>query len=162
MPRNAKEGFLFGISFCTIMAFSMGLINISIGMGGLSKASFITSVKAFPITFLIAFAVENLIVGPTNKKLLKKFVAETDSVNAKILFNCVFIVTMMSIIMTYAGSMLGGESIKGISSKFFTVWPRNFWAAFFVNIVLAGPISRAVLRFIQRNKMAVGDELSEA
>lgn len=155
MPRNAKEGLLFGISFCVIMAFSMGLINISVGMGGFGKTALLTSLKAFPVTFLIAFTIESLIVGPINKKLLSRFTEPTDSINSKILFNCFFIVTMMSLIMTYVGGMLGGNSIAGISSEFLKIWPRNFWAAFFLNILIAGPVSRFILRQVQNRKSSI-------
>lgn len=155
MPRSAKEGLIFGACFCIIMAFFMGLINISASMGGLSRSSILINFKAFPVTFICAFAIENLMVGPVNGKLIKKFTKETDSINAKILFNCFFIVTMMSLIMTCVGGMLGGESIATIGVEFFERWPRNFWAAFFLNILVAGPVSRFVLRQIQKQSTEI-------
>ena len=39
-----------------------------------------------------------------------------------------------------------------IFSEFFIRWPRNFCAAFFLNILVAGPISRTLLRVIQKNE----------
>lgn len=158
MPKSAKEGLIFGTCFCIIMAFFMGLINISIHMGGFSRVAVLTSLKAFPFTFIAVFAIENLVVGPVNHRLLKRFTKETDSINAKILFNCFFIVTMMSFIMTFIGGMLGGESISVIGAEFFVRWPRNFWAAFFLNIFIAGPISRAILGQIQKKSLAVSDQ----
>lgn len=154
MPRNAKEGLIFGACFCVIMVFFMGLINISAHMGEFSKTAVLTNLKAFPVTFIIAFAIENIIVGPVNSRLLRRFTKETDSLNAKILFNCFFIVTMMSFIMTYVGGMLGGESLSIISVEFFARWPKNFWAAFFLNIIIAGPISRLVLKQIQKQSIS--------
>lgn len=71
-------------------------------------------------------------------------------ITARILFNCFFIVTCMSFIMTFIEGLLGGDSIAVVGREFFVRWPRNFCAAFFLNILVAGPISRAILRTIQR------------
>lgn len=149
MPRNKKEGIIFGICICLIMVFFMGLLNISIHLDGLSLESIKTAIIAFPVTFIIAFILENLVVGKINHFLLSKFVAETDSKNSYILFNCFFIVTLMSLIMTIIGGLLGGDTLSTVISEFFIRWPRNFCAAFFLNILVAGPISRFILKIIQ-------------
>ena len=149
MPSNKKEGIIYGISMCFIMVFFMGLLNISIHLGGFNLNSIKTTLIAFPLTFVIAFILENLFVGKINHILLSKFVPENDSTNSYILFNCFFIVTMMSLIMTIIGGFLGGDNAQTIFSEFFIRWPRNFCAAFFLNILVAGPISRLILRAIQ-------------
>ena len=149
MPRNKKEVIIFGVGMCLIRVFFMGLLNISIHLGGLSLESIKTAVIAFPVTFIIAFILENLVVGKINHFLLSKFVAKTDSKNSYILFNCFFIVTLMSLIMTIIGGLLGGDTLSTVISEFFIRWPRNFCAAFFLNILVAGPISRFILKTIQ-------------
>lgn len=149
MPRNKKEGIIFGICMCFIMVFFMGVLNISIHHGALNKEVMMICLKAFPITFIIAFILEGVVVGRINGMLLDKFCGEEDSTNARILFNCFFIVTCMSLIMTFIGGLLGGDSVSLIAKEFFIRWPRNFCAAFFLNILVAGPISRAILRMIQ-------------
>lgn len=149
MPNNKKEGIIFGICMCVIMVFFMGVLNISIHHGAFNKEVALICLKAFPLTFVIAFILEGAIVGKINGMLMKKFCDNNDSANAKILFNCFFIVTCMSLIMTFIGGMLGGDSLSLVTSEFFIRWPRNFCAAFFLNILVAGPISRAILRMIQ-------------
>ena len=57
---------------------------------------------------------------------------------------------MMSLIMTIVGGLLGGDTLTTVLGEFFIRWPRNFCAAFFLNILVAGPISRAILRAIQQ------------
>lgn len=148
MPKNKKEGIIYGISMCFIMVYFMGLLNISIHSGSLNLNVFLISLKAFPITFLIAFILENLVIHRINLILLNYFSEETDSTNAFILFNTFFIVTMMSFIMTILGGFLGGDHLNTIFNEFFIRWPRNFCAAFFLNILVAGPISRLVLKII--------------
>ena len=39
MPTNKKEGIIFGICMCLIMVFFMGLLNISIHLGGFNLNS---------------------------------------------------------------------------------------------------------------------------
>lgn len=149
MPRNKKEELIFGICICLIMVFFMGLLNISVHLGGFDLNTLKTAVLAFPLTFIIAFVLENLVIGKINHKLISIFVKDTDSVNSYILFNCFFIVTLMSLVMTIIGGFLGGDNAYTIFSEFFIRWPRNFCAAFFLNILVAGPISRALLRVVQ-------------
>ncbi|BBK78720.1 hypothetical protein [Clostridium butyricum] len=151
MPRNKKEGIIFGITMCVIMVFFMGMLNISIHHGVFDGEVMIICLKAFPVTFIVAFIIEGAIVGKVNRMLLERFCGEKDSVNARILFNCFFIVTCMSLIMTFIGGMLGGDSLSLVTKEFFIRWPRNFCAAFFLNILVAGPVSRAILRMIQRS-----------
>ena len=150
MPTNKKEGIIFGVCMCFIMVFFMGMLNISIHHGAFNKEVFAICLKAFPVTFVIAFILEGVVVGKINGMLLAKFSDEKDSINALILFNCFFIVTCMSLIMTFVGGLLGGDNLSVITSEFFIRWPRNFCAAFFLNILVAGPVSRFVLRRVQK------------
>ncbi|MDO5518447.1 MAG: hypothetical protein Q4F66_12910 [Clostridium sp.] len=160
MPRNKKEGIIFGICMCFVMVFFMGMLNISIHHGAFNGEVMMICLKAFPVTFIIAFILEGAIVGKINGMLMAKFCNEKDSANAKILFNCFFIVTCMSLFMTFIGGMLGGDSLSLITREFFIRWPRNFCAAFFLNIVVAGPISRAILRMIQSKSDADGNAVA--
>ena len=151
MPKNKKEGIIFGLCMCCIMAFFMGLLNISVHMGGLNISSFLVALKAFPITFIMVLLLESFIVQPINLSLLQRFSKKSDSDNAKIMFNCFFIVTMMSLAMTIIGGLLGGDNVALIMKELFIRWPRNYFSAFFLNILIAGPVSRMILRKIQGN-----------
>ena len=70
MPTNKKEGLIFGISMCFIMVFFMGLLNISIHLGGFNLNSIKTAIIAFPVTFIIAFILENVVIGKINHMLI--------------------------------------------------------------------------------------------
>ena len=154
MPTNKKEGIIFGICMCLIMVFFMGLLNISIHLGSFNLNSIKTCLIAFPVTFIIAYVLETFIVGRINDILLTRFVSKEDSKNAYILFNCFFIVTMMSLLMTIVGGLLGGDTLQTVLGEFFIRWPRNFCAAFFLNILVAGPVSRTILKAIQKNSVS--------
>ena len=133
---------------------AMGLLNISIHLGGFNLNSIKTCLIAFPVTFIIAYVLETFIVGRINGMLLAYFVSKKDSKNAYILFNCFFIVTMMSLLMTIVGGLLGGDTLQTVLGEFFIRWPRNFCAAFFLNILVAGPVSRTILKAIQKNSVS--------
>ena len=150
MPANKKENIVFDVCMCVIMVFFMELLNISIHLGGFNLNSIKTTFIAFPVTLIIAYLLETFVVGKINHILLGKFVKETDSKNSFILFNCFFIVTMMSLIMTIIGGLLGGDNLQTIFTEFFIRWSRNFCAAFFLNILIAGPVSRFILRLMQQ------------
>ena len=52
MPTNKKEDILFGICMCVIMVFFMGLLNISIHLGGFNLNSIKTTFIVFPVTLI--------------------------------------------------------------------------------------------------------------
>ena len=162
MPTNRKENIIFGISMCLIMVFIMSLINISIHLGKLDFETLKTVIVAFPVTLIIVYILETFIVGKFTHILINNFVDRNDSKNSHILANCFFIVTFMSFIMTIIGGLLGGDNIQTIFAEFLIRWPRNFWAAFFVNMLIAGPVSRFILRLIQQHdKETITKEVKE-
>ena len=158
MPTNRKENIVFGISMCIIMAFFMSLFNIAIHLGKLDFETLKTVIVAFPVTLVIVYILETFVVGKFTHILINNFVDKNDSKNSHILANCFFIVTMMSLIMTIIGGLLGGDNIQTIFTEFFIRWPRNFCAAFFLNILIAGPVSRSILKQMQKNKQLVTNQ----
>ena len=63
------------------------------------------------------------------------------------------------IIPIIIGGLLGGDNLSTVISEFFIRWPRNFCAAFFLNILVAGPISRFVLRCVQSRTQTADESL---
>lgn len=161
MPTNKKEDIVFGICICAIMVFFMGMLNISIHLKGFNLEAIKTTFIAFPVTLIIAYVLETFIIGKVNHMLIAKFVSKTDSKNAYILFNCFFIVTLMSLVMTIVGGLLGGDNLHTIITEFFIRWPRNFCAAFFLNLFVAGPVSRFVLKLMQSKNQEISEVAKE-
>jgi hypothetical protein len=168
MPRNEKEGLIYGGVICALTCTFMATINISINMGGVSEKAIVTSLKAFPLVFIIAMILERFIVGKIADKLVNIFSSPTDSFNAHILFRTFFTVIGMSIIMTIVGGILaGGFSLKVIK-EFPISWPRNFCVVIFLELLIVQPIARNVMRIIHgiqeknqiKNKTDLDDRLS--
>lgn len=152
MPRNKKEGLLYGIIICAMTALTMATINISINMGEISNEAIIISIKAFPIVFIIALLLENFIVGKVADKLVSIFIQPTDSLNAHILFRTFFTVIGMSIIMTNVGGILANGFNIDVIKEFPVCWPRNFCIVIFLELIIVQPIARMIMKKIHERQ----------
>ena len=148
MPKNGKEGFIYGGVICELTCIFMATMNISINMGGVSEETIVTSLKAFPLVFIIAMILEGLIVGKIADKLVNVFSSQTDSLNAHILFRTFFTVIGMSIIMTTVGGILASGFTLEVIKEFPISWPRNFCVVIFLELLIVQPIARNVMRMM--------------
>ncbi|MCO8193748.1 hypothetical protein [Anaerofustis sp. NSJ-163] len=139
MERRKTE-FVRGIIMCFIMVFGMNLFETVLHLGALNINVFIESFNTFIFVFIAAYIIQNLVVGKAKDYIIKTFLKEEKSSLAFMLFNAVFIVTFMSMIMTVIGGIIGGESFADVLNNYFNVWPRNFCMAFFLNILVASPV----------------------
>lgn len=156
LPRNGKEGFVYGLIICAITVTIMMTVNVWAGAGTMNSEIFLSMLKTWPMCLVVAMLVETFIVGKITNILLSKFTMPTDCFNARILFNILFCVTGMSMIMTIVGSMIGtGKISLDQFIHFPTTWPRNFCIAFWCEILIAQPIARFAMKRwhnVQSNK----------
>ncbi|MDF2566837.1 MAG: rane protein [Oscillospiraceae bacterium] len=151
LPRNGKEGLLYGGIIAAISAMIMTTVNIGIAFGRLDKEVILVILKVLPINWAIAMLLALFIEGRIANKFVRKFTEPTDGFNAKILFNILFCVIGMSVCMTVTGGLLG-ELISGTGlswEPFLTFplnWPRNFCIALWCEILIAQPMARSVMK----------------
>lgn len=151
LPRNGKEGILYGGIICIITVIVMLILNIVTAFGGFSKEAFKTILILIPIIWIIAMLLESLLVGRISEKLVEKFTEPSDGFNTRILFNILFCVTGMSAIMTIVGGMIGeGKLSLEPFITFPSHWPRNFCVAFWCEILLAQPIARKAMKLLHK------------
>lgn len=168
MPRNGKEGLIYGGVICALTCSFMATMNICIGMGGMSREAIVISLKSFPLVFIIAMILEGLIVGKIAEKLVNVFSSPKDSFNAHILFRTFFTVIGMSIIMTNVGGVLASGFSLEVIKHFPIAWPRNFCVVIFLELLIVQPIARNVMRIMheiqEKNQIKeeadLGDSLS--
>ncbi|WP_404331909.1 hypothetical protein [Mesobacillus maritimus] len=80
-------------------------------------------------------------------KLVAKFTSPTDGFNARVLFTILFSVTILSVLLTIIGSWIGMKQISlEPFQTFFYDWPRNFFIAFWIEMLLAQPIARFAMK----------------
>ena len=153
LPHNNKENLLYGGVICLITVIIMLILNICSVFGKFDLDILACVLKLTPIIWLVAMLIEMFIVGKIAEKLVDKFSSDKDGFNAKILFNILFCVTGMSAVMTIVGSFIGNGQISW--EPFITFpshWPRNFFVAFWCEILLAQPIARMLMKHIHKKQ----------
>ena len=146
MPRNKKEGIIFGITMCFLMVCGMSAYNLAL-VGKLSFTKF-----AFGLIpgFIVAFFFDVVIVGPVVKKLAFKLPIDRNNKLQTILAISLLMVTGMVTFMSVFGLLMRPELPENIVSAYFTAWGMNFIAALPLQLLLVGPISRLKLQMWQR------------
>ena len=146
MPRNKKEGIIFGVTMCFLMVCGMSAYNLTL-VGKLSFAKF--AVGLIP-GFIVAFFFDTVIVGPVAKKLAFKLPIDRDNKLQTILAISLLMITGMVTFMSVFGLLMRPELPENIIQAYFTAWGMNFIAALPLQLLLVGPISRLKLQMWQR------------
>ena len=146
MPRNKKEGIIFGITMCFLMVCGMSAYNLTL-VGKLSFAKF--AVGLIP-GFIVAFFFDTVIVGPVAKKLAFKLPIDRNNKLQTILAISLLMITGMVTFMSVFGLLMRPELPENIIQAYFTAWGMNFIAALPLQLLLVGPISRLKLQMWQR------------
>ena len=84
-----------------------------------------------------------------DESLTKRFVRTKDSAEAHALARTVCMVTGMSLAMSLIGLVLAGIPLAELPLRFASAWPINFCAAFWWQILAAGPIARRALKAVR-------------
>ncbi|WP_151736816.1 hypothetical protein [Paenibacillus tengchongensis] len=146
LPRNGKE---FVIFLAIISILSVNLIAPLI-MGfkfGFSREVYLDTLQAIPFVWICVILLVTLVANPIVSRLVHRFTMPTDSFNARVLFTILFSVTILSVLLTVIGSWIGMREISLEPVRnFFYDWPRNFFIAFWVEVLIAQPIARFAMK----------------
>ncbi|WP_373894225.1 hypothetical protein [Virgibacillus sp. CBA3643] len=146
LPRSGKEFILF---LAVISIISVNIIAPII-MGfefGFSTEVYLSTLQVIPFVWICVVLLVTLVANPIVNKLVAKFIEPTDGFNARILFNILFSVTILSILLTVIGSWIGmGQISMEPIQNFFYSWPRNFFIAFWVEALIAQPAARFAMK----------------
>lgn len=146
MPRNKKEGIIFGVTMCFFIVCGMSAYNLAL-VGKLSFTKF--AIGLIP-GFIVAFFFDVVIVGPVAKKLAFKLPIDRNNKLQTILAISLLMVTGMVTFMSVFGLLMRPKLPENIVSAYFTAWGMNFIAALPLQLLLVGPISRLKLQMWQR------------
>ena len=142
LPQNGKEFVLF---LAIISILSVNIIGPII-MGfefGFNMEVYLETLPILPIVWVSVVFLVLFVANP----IVSKLVQPTDSFNARVLFTILFSVTILSILLTIIGSWIGMREISLAPFKsFFYNWPRNFFIAFWVEVLIAQPIARLAMK----------------
>lgn len=105
--------------------------------------------------WVIVVLLVRLVAGPLVGKIMPYFVGKTDGFNARVLLNTLLNVTVLSICLSIIGSWVGNGQISMEPIKdFFYIWPRNFAIAFWIELLIAQPIARFVMKKLHESQEA--------
>lgn len=105
MPVNKKEGMIFTFLMVFVMASVMTAYNVMCAEG-FSFSSLQKAWLIFPISFLVAFLVEWVVVSKTAHILMHKLLQEKDPLPKKILISALCFVVQMVFIMSVIGTAI--------------------------------------------------------
>ncbi|MHC1749652.1 MAG: DUF2798 domain-containing protein [Cellulosilyticaceae bacterium] len=143
MGKNKKENFIFTLICCALMVFTMASYNIIL-QDGFSFISLKKALVGFLPGFCIALILDWFLVGKIAKSMAAKLSNANTPTLKKVLLISFFMVCGMCFCMTLITSILH----QGISPQFPLVFiknlGRNFIFALPLQLIVVGPIARAV------------------
>lgn len=145
LPRNGKEGALYGAIIVTLTVLLMAPLNIGLSFGKFDGEVLLMILKMVPLFWVLAMIIEPVFIGRIAEKLVTVFTNPTDSFNAKILYRILFTVLGMSFIMTLIGEIIGNGFSVATITNFLTNWPRNFLIVLVAESLVIQPIARFVM-----------------
>lgn len=152
LPRNAKEGILFLLIISIISVNTIAPIIVGLELG-FSKEVYIDTLKIIPFMWIIVVLLVRLVAGPVVGKVMPKFMGQTDGFNARVLFNALLNVTVLSILLSIIGTWVGTKQISLEPFKnFLHIWPRNFGIAFWIELLVAQPIARFAMKTLHASQ----------
>ncbi|EOS57310.1 hypothetical protein [Paenibacillus barengoltzii] len=154
VPWNAKEGLIYMLIVSIISVNTIAPLIMGFEMG-FSKTNYLKTLQILPLMWIIVLCLVNFVAKPLVGKLMAKFTKPTDCFNAKTLFNIFFSVAVLSICLTVIGSWVGQRHISlDPIQGFFHHWPKNFCIAFWIEMLIAQPIARFVMKKIHVKQVA--------
>ncbi len=145
MPTTKKQEIYFGMMMCLGMVFIMTTYNFMLS-GMLDVLTPLQMLKEMIIIFIIALALELIIVGPIAHKVVFSlpFKKEKKLYMILTLSTCMVIgmVFFMSIYGLIHASIAGSLTNQHVLTSFFTIFAKNIMIAYPAQILIVGPAVR--------------------
>lgn len=145
LPKNGKEGFLYGTIIITLSVIVMGAINMIIAAGEFNKEVALNMLIGLPVIWVIVMIIEPVAIGRLAEFAASKFISPTDGFAARVMFRTLFTALGMSFVMTFVGDIFGNGFSANTFTHFIHAWPRNFLLALFFESVIIQPFARFVM-----------------
>lgn len=148
LPQSPKEGIIFMLIISIISVNTIAPIIMGMEFG-FSKENYLETLRVIPIMWIIVIMLVRFVAEPIVGKVMPKFIEKTDGFNSRVLMNIFLNVTLLSILLTIIGTWVGMKQINLEPFKtFIYVWPRNFGIALWIELLVAQPIARFVIKRI--------------
>lgn len=163
-PRNGREGLLYGGIIALITCLIMMTFNIVKETGGIEQGLPTQIVTGLPLVWIAVMLLMTFFVGKVANIIMERVMQPSDSANTRIVLNIVICVSFMSVIMTAIGPLVGSiaggmVNLMGFEN-WLSNWPVNFCVAFWVEMIIAQPAARAVMKRIHIRGMKAAREVA--
>lgn len=145
MPTNKKESLIFTCMMCSMMVLGMSLYNLLLH----HHFSFPELIKGFIPGFMVAFILDEFVVGVLAKKIAAKAPIDPEKPIQIILTITFAMVLGMVTCMSLFGIIMELGFPESMLGLYLHAWKMNFIVALPLQLFIVGPISRKVLTNIQ-------------
>jgi len=152
MPRNWKEEVVFTAIMAGLMVLVMTAYNVAMAQG-FSNGLILAILSGYPLGLLVAVLLDLLVVGPIAKGLAFKYIINDYMRQKTILIGITIsvlmvlgMVTCMSLFGITVEGELGGAHVLATYGH---TWLFNLIVALPLQLIIVGPIARAVLSKMQ-------------
>lgn len=154
LPGNAKEGIIFLLIVSIISVNTIAPIITGLERG-FSTQVYLDTLRIMPVLWIAVVLLVKLVASPVADIIMSRLAGRTDGFNARVLLNILLHVTVMSLLLTVIGMWIGTRSISWEPfQRFLHIWPRNFAIAFWIELLLAQPIARFVMKKMHERQAA--------
>lgn len=150
MPHNKRESLIYTVMMCFTMVLWMSFYNVAIQMGGVHTAVFSEGWLGFPLACICAMCLDWFLVSRLAKGFAFRFLVTPESSDMKkvLAISCSMVVCMV-FFMSFYGAVEGCVR-SGAWDRLLLNWliniPRNFIMALPFQLLVAGPLVRALFR----------------
>lgn len=153
MPRNFKEELMFTGMMAGLMVIVMECYNIALS-AGFSDGYVIEVIKGYPLALIVAAILDLVLVGPIVKGIFFKFIFKESMKQNPIVIalwiSCMMVLGMVTL-MSCFGLIVQIGFFNFSFGTYLHTWLFNLILALPLQLIIVGPICRALLGKIQSN-----------
>lgn len=161
MPKNFKEELLFTAVMAGLMVLVMAGYNIALADG--FSHHFIREVlTGYPLALLVAAICDLGIIGPSVKAIFFKFILndymKKKQIRIALAISCMMVAGMVTL-MSLFGMIVTQNFGDNVFLTYLHTWIFNLFMALPLQLIVVGPIARAILGFVQKKTTPAAEHL---
>ena len=149
MPKTKFQDFIFTIIMVVVMVYAMVCYNIAFDKGAMSGSVFLIAFHELPIMGVVGFLLEfaqKIVFKHFNPQNTKPFVITVMISSVTVAIMCPLMSLIASLLFNFTG-------VSDIVPNFLQICVRNFPMALCWQLFYAGPLVRAVFRFLFKKQL---------
>lgn len=160
MPRNFKEEVIFTLIMAGLMVLVMAGYNVALS-DGFSNGYVLEVLKGYPLALIVAIILDMLVVGRIAKGIFFKYIFKPVMKAHQAIIGIwisVLMVLGMVTCMSAFGMIVTHNFGGNLALTYLHTWAFNIIMALPLQLLIVGPIARAVLGAVQKNSPAAAEQ----